>query len=162
MNAAVSGTSVLGQGAPLEDRKRRLGEGATLLATPPEAASLPQSDRRRVITFGAVMAFGVLLIGLGWLGASRTVLVTEQIPYLISGGLLGLGCTVAGGLGYFAHWITVSRREAADRDQRAEQRHRELLGALEALAARPTGGDPSDVAASNGAERPLRRAPRRS
>jgi hypothetical protein len=33
---------------------------------------------------------GLVLIGIGWSGISRSTLVTQQIPYLASGGLLGI------------------------------------------------------------------------
>lgn len=48
---------------------------------------------------------GFIFIILGWNGASRTVLTFEQIPYLISGGLLGLGLMIGGGLLYVGGWI---------------------------------------------------------
>lgn len=48
---------------------------------------------------------GFVFIILGWVGASRTPLLFEQIPYLISGGLLGLGLMVGGGLLYVGGWI---------------------------------------------------------
>ncbi len=48
---------------------------------------------------------GFVLIILGWVGASRTPLLFEQISYLISGGILGLGLAVCGGLLYVGGWI---------------------------------------------------------
>jgi hypothetical protein len=45
----------------------------------------------------AVVA-GFVLMVLGWYGASHTSREIEQIPYLISGGLIGLGLVVVGGL----------------------------------------------------------------
>jgi len=59
-----------------------------------------------VLLGGLLAPLGLVLIGLGWLGASRTPLVQEQLPYLISGGLLGLALVVLGGFLYFAHWQT--------------------------------------------------------
>lgn len=61
---------------------------------------------------GALMPLGVLLIVLGWAGASRTPFGFEQTPYLISGGILGLGLVVAGGFVYFGYWQTVRIRES--------------------------------------------------
>ncbi|HWL65120.1 MAG TPA: hypothetical protein VNP73_04015, partial [Actinomycetota bacterium] len=47
---------------------------------------------RWLLILGAfLLIFGVAAIGLAWWGASHTPFVFEQIPYLISGGLLGLG-----------------------------------------------------------------------
>lgn len=69
---------------------------------------------------GAFVAAGLLAIVVGWVGTSRTVLVAGQIPYVVSGGLLGLGLVFVGGFLYFGHWIAVMAREnresaAADR-----------------------------------------------
>jgi hypothetical protein len=71
------------------------------------------------VLVGSVLApLGLVLIALGWLGASRTPLVQEQIAYLISGGLMGLALVVLGGFLYFAHWQTELLREV--RSQTAE------------------------------------------
>lgn len=39
---------------------------------------------------GALAALGLLLLILGWVGTSSTGFVSEQIPYMISGGLGGV------------------------------------------------------------------------
>ncbi len=71
------------------------------------------------VLVGSVLApLGLVLIGLGWLGASRTPLVQEQLSYLISGGLFGLALVVVGGFCYFAHWQSELVREV--RTQTAE------------------------------------------
>lgn len=43
----------------------------------------------RAIAAAAVVA-GALALLLGWLGVSRATLTTEQLPYIASGGLVGL------------------------------------------------------------------------
>jgi hypothetical protein len=43
-----------------------------------------------------LIALGVLLILFGYLGVSREVYVGRQIPYVVSGGLLGLACVTLG------------------------------------------------------------------
>jgi hypothetical protein len=63
---------------------------------------------------------------LGWYGAAKTGWVFEQIPYLISGGLIGLGLLFAAGSLYLASWI--SRSSAWNRHQTGL-----LLEALEEL-----------------------------
>lgn len=46
---------------------------------------------------GYVLAgLGFLLLLVAYLGVSREVLVAKQIPYLVSGGLLGIGCVTLG------------------------------------------------------------------
>ena len=60
---------------------------------------------------GALVPVGMLLVLVGWHGASRTPNVYEQIPYLISGGELGQTLAMVGGLLYFAYWLTALVRE---------------------------------------------------
>src|SRR3954454_4052568 len=69
-------------------------------------------DRWLLLTGGALMPLGFLLIVLGWVGASHTPLLFEQIPYMISGGLLGVALVFAGGFVYFAYWMTLLVRES--------------------------------------------------
>lgn len=45
-----------------------------------------------------LLAAGVVFVMLGWYGAAHTNILTEQIPYLISGGLLGLGLIIVAGI----------------------------------------------------------------
>jgi multisubunit Na+/H+ antiporter MnhG subunit len=77
-----------------------------------------QADRarwaeRRVLAIlaGVLVPAGVLLVLVGWHGASRTPNVYEQIPYLISGAELGQTLALVGALCYFAHWLTTLVRE---------------------------------------------------
>jgi hypothetical protein len=109
-------------------RQSRLAEQVSRIRTSAAAGRL---DRWLLIVGGTLAPLGVLAIILGWLGASHTVLVFEQIPYLISGGLLGLSLAILGGLVYFAYWMTLLVREG-----RAQ--HTELvtsLGRIERLLA---------------------------
>jgi hypothetical protein len=53
-----------------------------------------------------MVPLGVALIILGWYGASHKALIIQQFPYLISGGILGLGLMITGGLAYFGYWVT--------------------------------------------------------
>lgn len=71
-------------------------------------------DRWMLIIGGVLMPLGILLIILGWVGASHTPLQFEQTPYLISGGILGLGLVIAGGFTYFAYWQTLRVRESRE------------------------------------------------
>lgn len=72
---------------------------------------LTRDDRWMLVLGGTLLPLGLLLVLLGWVGASRTVLVFEQLPYLISGGLLGVALVIAGGFVYFAYWLTLMVRE---------------------------------------------------
>lgn len=51
----------------------------------------------RELTVAGTLALGITIVLLGWYGAAHTNIVSEQIPYLISGGLLGLGLIIVAG-----------------------------------------------------------------
>ena len=91
---------------------------------------------------GAVLVpLGVLVMVLGWYGASNTGYLFEQIPYVISGGLIGLGLVIVGSFAYFAYWLTRmfhQQREQADR----------MVGVLERLEARLTEVSAASAASS--------------
>ncbi|MBI2168038.1 MAG: hypothetical protein HYU28_00845 [Actinobacteria bacterium] len=87
---------------------------------------------RWLLIAGAVLVpLGLVAILLGWRGASQTPYDFEQIPYVISGGLLGVGLVALGGFLYFGYWLTRmvrEQREHADRVATALERMEELLG----------------------------------
>jgi hypothetical protein len=87
-------------------------------------------ERWLMIVGAGLVIVGVPVIILGWYGASHTPYVFEQVPYLISGGLLGLALAVVGGLFYFAYWITrqiQETRRQADQTREALSEIRDLL-----------------------------------
>ncbi len=80
------------------------------------AAPLKDNNYRllQVVLFwaGAVLLpLGLVVIILGWYGAANTPYQYDQLSYLVSGGLLGLGLTFTGGFLYFGAWLA---RIAAD------------------------------------------------
>src|SRR3954464_9927181 len=68
---------------------------------------------------GAILLpLGLVVIVLGWYGAANTPYQYDQLSYLVSGGLLGLGLTFTGGFLYFGAWlarIAADNRESARR-----------------------------------------------
>jgi hypothetical protein len=65
-----------------------------------------------------LMPIGLAAIVLGWYGAARTPLEVEQTPYVVSGGLLGLGLVVTGGALFTGAAIAAAaQRRAADTDR---------------------------------------------
>ena len=68
-------------------------------------------DRWMLLVGGLLLPLGVLLVVLGWRGASGTPLEFEQTSYLISGGLLGIALVFAGGFLHFGYWLTLLVRE---------------------------------------------------
>ncbi|HUY62889.1 MAG TPA: hypothetical protein VMV14_00050 [Acidimicrobiales bacterium] len=58
------------------------------------------------ILLGSVLVpLGVVFILVAWYGSAHTAYIQQQIPYLVSGSFIGLGCLVLGGLLYWAHWL---------------------------------------------------------
>jgi hypothetical protein len=84
---------------------------------------------------------GILAIVGAWYGVSHTAREWRQTPYVVSGGLLGLGLIFLGGFTYFAFWLT----------KLVEQTHRQTA-ALErieaALTARPDPDEPDEPPAA--------------
>ena len=85
------------------------------------ASEVPLSDRltalrrrtrfvvtdRTLLTIGSIlMPLGAILVLLGWYGAAHTTRLFEEVPYLISGGLLGIVLSTIGAALYFGYWLT--------------------------------------------------------
>jgi len=72
------------------------------LAAMVDGARRGRSDRdiRKImhVVGMAVLVFGFVAIILGWYGASHSPYLFQEVPYLISGGLLGLALVIAGGV----------------------------------------------------------------
>ncbi|MDP3967665.1 MAG: hypothetical protein Q8Q02_05245 [Nocardioides sp.] len=82
---------------------------------------------------GAVLLpLGLVVIILGWYGAANTPYQYDQLSYLVSGGLLGLGLTFCGGFLYFGAWLA---RLAADQKE-ASKRLADTLLLLADVASR--------------------------
>ncbi|HEX9683460.1 MAG TPA: hypothetical protein VGA13_10285 [Acidimicrobiales bacterium] len=86
------------------ERRAKLLDGIDRLRTSSPVAQL-LSERTLMVIAAALAPTGLLLILVGWAGAAGTPNLYEQVPYLISGGIFGLGLAVLGGFFYFAHWI---------------------------------------------------------
>lgn len=70
---------------------------------------------------------GFVFMFLGWYGASRTPREIEQIPYLISGGFIGMGMMFVGGLLLAsAFWMGMLQRFSEAADERLEKRLEEM------------------------------------
>ncbi len=69
-------------------------------------AKLALGERTLMVVGGILAPLGIVVVLLGYWGAARTPFLFEQVPYLISGGLLGLGLVFLGSFFYFTHWLT--------------------------------------------------------
>ncbi|MGH3716919.1 MAG: hypothetical protein ACRDT4_26180 [Micromonosporaceae bacterium] len=101
-------------------------------------AATDTAERRRhvlqLVLFAAgavLLPLGLVVIALGWYGAAHTPYLYDQVSYLVSGGLLGLGLTFAGGFLYFGAWLA---RIAADQRETQRRLADTLLVLAEAVA----------------------------
>ena len=102
----------------------------------------------------AVLA-GFVVMVLGWVGAARTAREIEQIPYLISGGLIGLALVVLGGLLLMStFWVAVLRKLQREADERARASVADLSARVAAL-------EEEAAPVSSTRRAPARRAPAR-
>ena len=112
---------------------RRGGGGET--DTPEAPARDAKRDLRnawQVLAGSVLIPLGVVFIMLGWYGAAHARVVQQQIPYLISGSFVGLGCMVVGGLLFWGHWLYRMYDQAA-------LHHEEQQRLLEVIAAGVSG-----------------------
>lgn len=136
--------------------QQRLAERLSALR---RRSSGPLSVERRIALGGGMLAAaGAVLVLLGWYGASHTSRVYLQIPYLISGGLLGVVLAVAGGSAYLASWMTRLVQDQQARTDDAVSATREMTATLEriealltasSLTAAPAGAAPAGASAAS-------------
>ncbi len=82
-----------------------------------------------------ILGFNFMIFG--WIGAANTVRQIEQIPYLISGGLIGLAFVFLGGLLLAStFWIMVVRKLTAESEARMQAQIAALESRLEQLSSR--------------------------
>jgi hypothetical protein len=101
----------------------------------------------QVIAGALLVPLGVVFILLGWYGAAHARVVQQQIPYMVSGSFIGLGCMIVGGLLFFGHWLYRIYDQA---DLHQEEQTKLLEGILAAL-----GGPGLAGAGSTGARPPV-------
>jgi hypothetical protein len=96
----------------------------------------------QILLVGAAILFplGLVFIMLGWYGSAHTGRLYAQIDYLISGGLLGIGVSAAGGFLYFGYWLSRQLGESRRQNALTLQALRRLE---DALTARSTNGSTS-------------------
>ncbi|UDY22241.1 hypothetical protein [Nocardioides sp. Kera G14] len=78
-----------------------------------------------------LLPLGLIVIGLGWYGIAHTPYEYDQLSYLVSGGILGLGLTLCGGFLYFGAWMA---RVAADQKEASKRLADTLLVLADAVA----------------------------
>jgi hypothetical protein len=90
--------------------------------------------RRLMLATGSTcMGLGLVAIVLGWYGAAHSSYLFQEIPYLISGGLLGVALVAGGGFLFFASWFVrmiENNHQYATRVERTLERVDHVLGAI--------------------------------
>jgi hypothetical protein len=84
------------------------------------------------------MALGMVAIVLGWYGAAHSSYLFQEVPYLISGGLLGVALVAGGGFLFFASWFVrmiEDNHRYASRVEQTLARVDHVLGAIASDAA---------------------------
>ena len=116
---------------------QRTSETAT--AAPSRRSFLPVFDwtiARAMAILGTLMLpAGIVVVLLGWWGAAHTPFVFEQIPYLISGGLLGVGLLMAGGLLYLGSWYARLAEQQREEGEKLREALRLVRQEIEYLPA---------------------------
>lgn len=121
------------RGTPLEERESRMRDGAGALAHG-RGGFIRRPDFLLWLS-ATLMLLGLAAILLGWAGASRSILMEEQLPYLISGGLLGLALSFIGAITLLAQWVLVLVREQRAREVVRRRDHEQLIEHLDAMTA---------------------------
>jgi hypothetical protein len=106
-----------------------------------KAGGLDLRNTWQVVAGAVLLPLGVAVILLGWAGAAHGRVDQQQIPYVISGGLLGLASVMGGCFFFWAHWLYRIYDQADLHHQAAMREQAELTRALlEALRQQPVAG----------------------
>jgi hypothetical protein len=109
-------TEVVVEEAVVQERRARFRDAVGGLST---RASSGDLLKQILLPAAFLCTGGIVLMLMGWWGAARTHREIEQIPYLISGGLLGLALTVLGGLLLAtAVWMSSMAKMRRESDER--------------------------------------------
>ncbi len=103
----------------------------------------------QVIAGALLIPLGIVFILLGWYGAAHARVVQQQIPYMVSGSFVGLGCMIVGGFLFWGHWL-YRIYDQADLHHEEQQRLLETIAAA-LLAQRGDGTGAGVALPSNGA-----------
>lgn len=112
------------------------------------------TDQLMTVAAAVLLPLGLVFVFFGWYGAARTPYLFEQVPYLVSGGLIGLGLIVTGGFVLFGSWIARTAREQAARDEtllEAVRDMRDELARLRLSAPEPPPAPPAQRGRRKGA-----------
>ena len=126
-----TGAAAHGRQAPVGARLASLGRALDGLRRRPSV-----DVKRALLVAGATgMGLGLVIIVLGWYGAAHSAYLFQEIPYLISGGLLGVALVAGGGFLFFAAWLVRMMEDNGRYAARVEQTLARVDRALDAITA---------------------------
>ncbi len=122
---------------------------------PPRGPSgLDLRNTWQAVAGAVLLPLGVAVIVLGWSGAAHGRVDQQQIPYVISGGVLGLAVVVIGCFFYWAHWLYRLYDQADLHHREAMREQQEMMRALiDALDRRPPAGTGAEANGTTGRTR---------
>lgn len=146
----MAGVTIASTGGPaekpgaVEPGRAPVAGRLVALARAVERSRRRQWEMRQImlVVGASLMALGIVAIVLGWYGAAHSAYLFQEIPYLISGGLLGVALVAGGGFLFFAAWlvrIIEENRDANARVARTLDRVDRMLG-VEADGSTGAGG----------------------
>jgi hypothetical protein len=113
----------------VDPRRARFREAVSGLASRARSGDLL---RMVLMPASVLLLAGFAFMLLGWWGAAHTHRQIEQIPYLISGGLIGFAMVVLGGLLLAtAIWLGTLQQVQQRADERAAAQLRQLVETLQ-------------------------------
>ncbi len=130
MTTTTPDATPIGTTTDAADREARFTTAVRSLRTKVTGAAIERWFR---LAGPVLIPLGALMVLLAWWGAANTTRIYLQIPYLISGGILGLGFMFVGGFVYFARWLTDLLDAVRAQTQRAEDAERRSIEALERI-----------------------------
>ena len=94
---------------------------AGVSVTNPAAVREQRFQRVQVILFvvgGALMPLGLVSIFVAWYGVAHSHYEYDQITYIVSGGVLGVGLILLGGFLYFGAWLAKTASDQKESNRR--------------------------------------------
>jgi hypothetical protein len=148
----ASSMAVSQAAVPHQQEQVRPAEPAPTPAPAPTVDPRYRNVQLILFTVGAIlMPLGLIAIFLGWYGVAHTKYQYDQLPYVVSGGLLGLALVFLGGFLYFGAWLArigTEQRESSRQLSDAVLQLVELVGNQHGVA---SGGETA-VDEAHGAE----------
>jgi hypothetical protein len=114
----------------LRGRRKAGTGGLRRIPTLVREGGLDLRNTWQVVAGAILLPLGIAVILLGWSGAAHGRVEQQQIPYLISGGLLGLAAVIIGAFFFWAHWLYRIYDQADLHHEEAMRQQAELIRAL--------------------------------